>query len=562
MLLRPRQKILVDRSIKAMLKHQNTLAIAPTGAGKTVMFSAVAGTMLKDHHVSKALVLAHRDELTFQNRDKFHRVNGNISTSIFDAKQKSWDGDVTFAMVQTLSRPENLTTLPKLDLLVIDEAHHVKAQSYLNIIQFAKDLNPAINIYGVTATPQRGDSQSLRQVFNNVADQITISELIKSGHLVPPKTYIMDVGVSKQLQEVKQTASDYDMHEVEQIMNHRPINDAVVAHWQEKAGNRKTVIFCSTVQHAEDVLKAFHHKNISAVLLHGKLSASEREDVLDAYSNGTAQIIINVAVLIEGWDHPPTSCVVLLRPSSHHSAMIQMIGRGLRTIDAREYPDVIKNDCIVLDFGTSSITHGTLEQTIDLSEPIKAKSKPAMKDCLDCGAEIPEAAIECPLCGYAYPVFEADEETEQEEQSTIKEFSMRELDLLKKSNFLWCDVFGTDHIHVATGFNAWSALIYHEDCWYAIGGGKSNYPKLLSCGERLICAASANDYLNNQETANNAHKTKRWLYDVPSEKQLRQLPPKYRSDYSLTKYQASAMITLKYNNSAIQKIINHEQDAV
>jgi superfamily II DNA or RNA helicase len=119
MLLRPRQKQLVTRSVDALNKHGNTLAVAPTGAGKTIMLSAIIGEMFKSDS-AKACVLAHRDELTAQNEGKFRRVNPTIDTSVYDASVKSWDGDVTFAMVQTLSRESNLAKMPPVDVLVID----------------------------------------------------------------------------------------------------------------------------------------------------------------------------------------------------------------------------------------------------------------------------------------------------------------------------------------------------------------------------------------------------------------------------------------------------------
>ena len=100
MLLRPRQKLFVERSVAALDEHQNTLAVAPTGAGKTIMLSAVVGEKLRGS-AAKAAVLAHRDELTDQNRSKFHRVAPGISTSVVDASEKSWAGQATFAMVPT-----------------------------------------------------------------------------------------------------------------------------------------------------------------------------------------------------------------------------------------------------------------------------------------------------------------------------------------------------------------------------------------------------------------------------------------------------------------------------
>jgi DNA repair protein RadD len=66
MMLRPRQKLFVERSLAALDKHGNTLGIAPTGGGKTLMLSAAVGKYLAGQS-SKAAILAHRDELTLQN---------------------------------------------------------------------------------------------------------------------------------------------------------------------------------------------------------------------------------------------------------------------------------------------------------------------------------------------------------------------------------------------------------------------------------------------------------------------------------------------------------------
>jgi DNA repair protein RadD len=252
MLLRPRQKELVTRTVDALNKHGNTLAVAPTGAGKTIMLSAIIGEMFK-HKPGKACVLAHRDELTFQNEDKFKRVNPDLSTSVFDASVKSWNGEVTFAMVQTLSRENNLSAMPPMDILVIDEAHHARADSYMRVIERVKQKNAGVKLLGMTATPNRGDKKGLRPVFSNVSDQITVRELIASGHLCRRAPLSWTSACRTNCARCAKTASDFDMGAVSAIMNTRPINDAVVKHWKEKAGDRKTVVFCSTVQHAEDV---------------------------------------------------------------------------------------------------------------------------------------------------------------------------------------------------------------------------------------------------------------------------------------------------------------------
>ena len=547
----------MQNSVAALKEHGNTIGIAPTGAGKTLMLSAVAGEFLKGN--SKALILAHRDELTSQNEKKFLRINPEISTSVFDAKRKSFAGQAVFGMVQTLSRRENLELIPIIHLLVIDEGHHSVSPSYRNIINGIKEKNPSVLVYGVTATPNRGDKKDLGDIFSNVADQITISELIASGHLVRPKTYIIDVGTQSDLKNVKKTAGDFDMAAVEKIMNKLPITEEVFAKWHELAGNRKTVIFCSTIDHAKSVAKVFNSKGVKTVFISGELSDSERKSVLSEFEQGDAQVIVNVAVLTEGWDYQPTSCVVLLRPSSFKSTMIQMIGRGLRVVDNELYPETIKEDCIVLDFGTSSLIHGSLEVDVDLSiaKTQKKKSEPRFqKQCPSCSMLIPSASNSCPLCDYEF-VTTPDTDSEKEELSG---FSMSEIDLLtQRSNFQWCNIFDDGAALMASGFNAFSGVFFLNDHWYAVGGTEFGI-KVLSAGSREICLAQADDFLNENETADNAHKTNRWLNESASTRQLQCLPQQYRNDYSITKYKAANLLKFYFNKTSIQKLL-FEADA-
>ena len=545
MLLRPRQKLFVERSLAALSTRDNTLGVAPTGAGKTIMLSAVTGRMTGNG--AKACVLAHRDELTSQNRAKFARVNHDTETSVVDATTKSWNGQVTFAMAPTLSRASNLAAMPKLDLLVIDEAHHAVAESYRRIIDRVQDANPEARVFGVTATPNRGDRKGLREVFDNVADQVRLGELIASGHLVPPRTFVIDVGVQDQLRAVRKTADDYDMGAVAAIMNRAPITEEVVRHWEEKAGNRQTVVFCSTVAHAMNVATAFNEAGNPAAVVLGDMGSTERKMVLEAFASGEIQVIVNVAVLTEGWDHPPTSCVVLLRPSSYKSTMIQMVGRGLRTVDPAEHPGVIKTDCIVLDFGISSLTHGTLEQDVDLDGRDPTPGEAPTKTCPECEAEIPLASRQCPICGYE---FQGGSVT-----TPLENVVMSEIDLLKRSSFVWEDLFGDDAALMASGFSAWGGVFFLEGRWHAVGGARGQPTCLLGVGDRTVCLAQADDWLNEHESDESAFKSKRWLTQTPTEKQLQYLSPTQRQDYGLTRYRASALITFQFNRRDIRRLV-------
>ena len=409
---RPRQEVFIDRTMSAILKHKNTLAIAPTGFGKSVCIALLLQRMIEQGHIKTALILQHRDELTTQNKSKFEYASG-YSVGVVNGKTKDWHA-ITFGMVQTIQR--RLSTIPPFDLLVVDETHHIIAEGYVNTLTRLKHINPDMGVVGLTATPERGDSKGLRKIFSNIADQVHISELIKDGLLARPRIFVKDLTAGK-MQAVKQIAGEYDMTAVESLMNTIPINEKIFKFWWDLAKDRKTVIFCSTVKHAESVKLAFSERNISAGMVDGKMKRDERESLLKMYAENRFQVIVNVAVLTEGWDDPETSCVVLLRPSSHKGLYIQMVGRGLRTHQE-------KKDCLVLDFGGSSLKHGDLDQDDPSLEDREKKDNENQlehyRHCQECGSEIPITSRVCMLCG-------ASQYATAEDKTDDYEFRMNEI---------------------------------------------------------------------------------------------------------------------------------------
>jgi DNA repair protein RadD len=555
MLLRERQKEFVERNIAALIDSGSTLGVAPTGAGKTICLSAVVGELTRSTASFKTCVLAHRDELTYQNLAKFSLINPHVRTSLYNAEVKSWEGQVTFAMVQTLAKENNLKTMPQLDLIVIDEAHHATAKTYQAILDHAKKLNPLVKIFGVTATPNRGDKSGLGRIFDNCGDQIKIWELIASGHLVRPKTFIIDLGNTQeklQALRVRASSGDYSEQEVAGILDTIPLNSEVVKHWQEKASNRKTVVFCSSIEHAKNITNAFNEAGIKAVLVTGECSLSQRKRILDAVTSGEAQVIVNVAILTEGWDFPPISCVVLLRQSSYKSTMIQMIGRGLRTIDPAIYPNIEKKDCIVLDFGISSIIHGNLEQSVDLT--LKPEG---YKLCTSCKKKIPKSSVECPLCGCDLLKQESEaSEKESEALQVIANFKMKEIDLLERSGFSWTVLELEQEAMIASGFNSWCCILKQNDnSWSTIGGStrkgeESNRQvpsKVVYSGNKAGAIEAGNDFLYRFEDEEAARKTASWRGMDATENQLKWLPKKYKASDQLTKGDASNYLTFIFN---------------
>ncbi len=548
MILRPRQEESVTKCIEALNTKGNTLLVAATGYGKTVVTSDIIGKIKSN----KTLVIQHRDELTNQNLGTFSRLNPSIATSIVNGDNKDYSGKTIFTMAQTMSREKNLWNLPPIDLCVIDEAHHAASDSYLKILDHAKSLNPNLKIFGVTATPNRGDGKTLGKIWNNCADQVHIGELIMSGLLVPPVTYQIDLGCNDKLKEVRQTMNDFNMQDVEDIMNKQAHNKSVVKHWMDKAGDRKTIIFCSTVAHGISVLDEFMSSNINAELITGETPEAERKEIYENYDYGNTQVLISVMVLTEGFDSQPTSCVILLRPSSYKSTMIQMIGRGLRIVDPDKFPGVDKRDCIVLDFGISSSLHGTLEQEVNLLETDKEPSGTSPhKTCPECLAEVPLASLECPFCEYSFQ----NKRIQSMGKEIVIDFKMREVDLLKQSPFLWVDLFGQGDTFMATGFDCFAMMLQlNPTTWCAIGRVEGRQAYKLFVGERLHALAVANDFMCKHEQGDSAKKSRTWLQQRPTDKQQKMLNNKFKHDYSMTKYRATALIKWKFYGSLIRDI--------
>jgi DNA repair protein RadD len=572
MQLRPRQIQFVDRCTAAIKEHGNTLGIAPTGAGKTVMLSALLRNLPQP-----SLVLQHRIELVTQNRRTYHRVNPRAPSDEWTATQKRWEpAGPTFGMVQSVVNA--ISEAPAFGSVVVDEAHHIAANSYLRIVDSMRKKNPDLKILGVTATPERGDKRALRGVFDNVGDQINIMELIDAGFLVRPRTFVVDVGTQAELKDVRKGASDFNMDEVAAIMDKDVVTARIVEEWKLRAGDRLTVAFAATVAHANHVSEAFRAAGVPSAVVDGAMSEGERERVLAAFDRGETRVLVNVAVLTEGWDCQPVSCIMLLRPSSYKSTMIQMIGRGLRTVDPERYPSITKADCMVLDFGTSILTHGSLETSADLD------GKGGLKECPGCQAKVPATCSECPLCGFEFPKQEVLPKVceacgtenapsalkckecgellrEPKEKGELSTFVMTEVELLQQSPFRWESLWD-GAVMMAASFEAWAACIFYQGAWHTVAQAQEVGIKLVArTPDRLIALAAGDDWMREHSDNDVANKTKRWLNQPPSDKQLAALGMKPSDAFGLTKYRAACLLSWKWSASAIQKRVTEAASA-
>ena len=343
---------------------ERVLVVMPTGTGKTTLFSALVGEFQAQYQ-RKSLVLAHRRELLEQAQARIMQQNPAITVGIEGAGTRLVEPfDAVVASVQSLGR-ENSGRLKNFDpgCLIVDEAHHSAADSYQQVFRrFGAYENNCFTV-GVTATPHRMDNQPLHgdeeAIFQEVAFTYTLREAIADGWLADLRGYRVMSGVN--LSKVRLVHGDYSSKALQEAVNVESRNRTAFDNWHSKASDRKTIVFCTGVEHAQDVAKLFREEGIAAEAVHGKMGPEERAGVMRRFSSGRTQVLTNVEIATEGFDVPDVGCVLLLRPTKSWALFSQMIGRGLRVLpntieglaDASARRDAVRNsakrDCVVID---------------------------------------------------------------------------------------------------------------------------------------------------------------------------------------------------------------------
>lgn len=305
-----------------------------TGLGKTVIFSHIKRR-------GRTLILSHRDELVRQPEKYF-----DCSFGVEKADEHAGDAEVVSASVQTLCHDSRLHAYKPDDFytIIIDEAHHAAAPIYKKIVGY---FTGAKQIIGLTATPKRGDNVRLDDIF----DRILYEKDLKWGitHNYLSNLRAVRVTANYKLSGVKKTAGDFNQGDLDSVMNdERVMATAAKAYMQYcHTQGKQTLIYCVSVQMCS-VLKAVidsllpDKEKDTVQIVTGTTSADERAEILDDFMHRKVRCIINCMVLTEGTDLPIADAIICLRPTQNLSLYQQIVGRGTRLYDGKQY-------CLLID---------------------------------------------------------------------------------------------------------------------------------------------------------------------------------------------------------------------
>lgn len=334
--LRPYQKECID--IIDNKPDGKYLIVMATGLGKTATF-----THFKRN--GRTLILSHRDELVRQPQ-KFY----DCSFGVEKADEKATDEEIVSASIQSISKDNRLHRYAPdaFDLIIVDEAHHCAASSYRKVLDY---FTGAKKIVGVTATPSRNDKVGLDKIFNEIAFSKDLRWGIQNGYLC--RLRAARVSAHYSLKNVKKIAGDFSQADLDSVMDEGVFATAAKTYATSCYPEGKHVlVYCTTkakVKMAVDLFRAMIPKEEADTIqmILGDTPQCERDTILENFRAGSVKVIVNCMVLTEGTDLPICDAIINLRPTANQSLYQQMIGRGTRLYDGKEYAtvyDIIPDD--------------------------------------------------------------------------------------------------------------------------------------------------------------------------------------------------------------------------
>ena len=292
------------------------LVVMATGLGKTVVFSHVKRR-------GRVLLLSHREELVYQPLKYYDCPCG------VEKAQRSSDGEeVVSASVQTLVKRLDRFRPDEFDMIITDEAHHAAAPTYKKIYSYFK---PRLHV-GFTATPNRGDKVRLDDVFDSIIFERDLKWGIEHDYLTDIKC--LRVKVSYDLKRVRTRMGDFIESDLDRAVN-TDIGNAEVAEAYRKYADGQTLIFASSVSHAENIARRIE----GAVVVSQK--TKNRNKIIEDFTARKIKCIVNCMIFTEGTDMPLIETVIIARPTKNASLYTQMVGRGLRKYPGKRYLTLI-----------------------------------------------------------------------------------------------------------------------------------------------------------------------------------------------------------------------------
>ena len=315
--------------------------IVATGLGKTVIAATIA-RHLWERGCRRILVLCHATDLATQLEAGFWpQLTKEVPTSVFfnGLPPRNSEG-ISFGLYQSLYGYLPGIDSEQFDVVIVDEAHHALAHGFRTCLDH---LKPKFLI-GMTATPWRGDGQSLNLVFGAPVAKVSLVDGMAMGYLSKVDYRILCDNVDwdnmQSLSKKKLSIKDLNKR---LFLPQR--DEAVIAEIQKTISqiqNPKIAVFSPSIEHAKRFAEMMSASGIPCVSLSCSDKAERRKRLL-SFSSGAVMALTAVDIMNEGIDIPDVNMLVFLRATHSRRIFVQQLGRGLRLSEGKE-------KVVVLDF--------------------------------------------------------------------------------------------------------------------------------------------------------------------------------------------------------------------
>jgi superfamily II DNA or RNA helicase len=390
---------------------RNVLAVAPTGSGKTVLFSDIL-----HEYPGASVAIAHRSELVSQislalaRNGVRHRLIGQpalvrtcVSIHIAETGRSYYDPSSRCAAagVDTLIRMEAADPwFARVGLWVQDEAHHLLAENKWGT---ASAMFPNAHGLGVTATPVRADGKGLGRHADGLMDVMVqapgMRSLIQQGYLTdyrifaPPSDLDLSaVGIS--------AGGDFSPDPLRKAVHASHILGDVVAHYLKIAAGKLGVTFAVDVEHAGEIAQAYRAAGVPAEVVSAKTPDAGRASILRRFARGEVKQLVNVDLFGEGFDLPALECVSMARPTQSFALYAQQFGRSLRPMEGKAHALIIDH---VGNVHRHGLPDAPREWSLDRRERHSASKSDVVpvRTCPECAGTYDRVlGPTCPYCSY------------------------------------------------------------------------------------------------------------------------------------------------------------------